>query len=166
MSKYIITQADKATIEANESRPKRHEFWYLDDNWKYYFDDSVVEHYDFDYNSIFQTEMWKTLDEYLQWLEKVEDLETSFEQRKKRIDDLVLSVNANPLIDNEQTLNILTTYEKEVRAYIYFGDKDTLINKLTDDKDNNTNGFQSYLNGYTDDEQTITVYQAILWTIQ
>lgn len=66
---YIIPEEDRAQIQSNDSRPKRHEFGYED--WdEFYFDENTIQYYDFDYDSIFQTEFSKTLTEYLSSLWK------------------------------------------------------------------------------------------------
>ena len=95
----------------------------------------------------------------------MEIYEIESKERRNKLNKLETAVNNNPFVNNRKVVEVMEKFNIERKLYVLYWDKTELIARIMDNVENNTDGFQDFFIWYIDEEQTVMVYQIILWTL-
>lgn len=90
------------------------------------------------------------------------DLETSMNERKYNVAEILALAKLNPLLDYERCKAFFVQFAPEIDIYKYTGDNDFLRNKMDEELLSDTNGFKLFLEAQTYPDKPIRAYDAIL----
>ncbi len=89
-------------------------------------------------------------------------IEIEVEERKGKLANLIYQADNNPKVDSEQMIAFFRTLAIDVEEYKYFPTGyDALVAKVIW-LASNANEWQTFLNGYVDEDNSVKVFQAII----